>query len=227
LDTFVQFIQICKAISDQDIFYLVESVNGMNRDIRKYNLENKTMMAVRTIGDPNQIQNYLNDLYRIKHGQKISNSDHRDITPDESKRIRNLQNDADFRATIFYKPEFPVFLFMEEKRLLILNHPEEKIEFYEAGKLVKEVAINYTSNKKWLKDVIYDAEQERIYILFKHKQGTIVKLLNTSDGTLETADLIPEAFYSLEKIRVHNGELFYLKSNLKDEKELIRVELFN
>lgn len=225
IDTFERFIEPCKAIVNSDIYYLLESVNGMRRDIRKYNLEDHTMMAVRTIADAEQIENYKSDLGLLRRGAISSNNNEKDITPAESKRIRRLQMETDFRAQVFYKSNFPVFLFVENDELLIFNHLESKIEVYLKGAWKKEIQINYPSDKNWLKQIVFDNTRNKVYVLLKNEKGTLLKQLNTKDGSLRTIDLIPVPFYQLEKVRVCDGELFYMKMGEGSTKELIKFAL--
>jgi len=225
LDTFERFIAPCKAIVNSDIYYLLESVNGMRRDIRKYSIEDKTMMAIRTIADAQQIDNYKSDIGMIRRGQVSSNNNEKDITPAESRRIRRLQAEASFRSKVFYKPNFPVFLFVENDKLLIFNHFESKIEIYQNGKWEKEVKIDYPADKNWLKQVVFDTTREKVYVLLKNQKGTLLKELNTKNGSLRTIDLIPIPFYQLEKVRVSDGILYYMKSIEGSSKELLKFTL--
>ncbi|MFT5800568.1 MAG: hypothetical protein ACI956_000372 [Nonlabens sp.] len=225
IDTFERFIEPCKAIVNNDIYYLLESVNGMRRDIRKYNIEDHTMMAIRTIADAQQIDNYRSDLGLIRRGQRSSNNNAKDITPAESRRIRRLQASANFRSEVFYKPNFPVFLFVENQELLIFNHLESKIEVYQKGEWKKEIKIDYPADKNWLKQVVFDTTRKKVYVLLKNPKGILLKELNTKNGNLQTIDLIPTLFYQLGKVRVSDGELFYIKTGEGSTRELIKFVL--
>ncbi|MFT4667848.1 MAG: hypothetical protein ACI9XB_004822, partial [Gammaproteobacteria bacterium] len=49
--------------------------------------------------------------------------------------------------------------------------------------------------------------------------------LNTKNGNLQTIDLIPTLFYQLGKVRVSDGELFYIKTGEGSTRELIKFVL--
>jgi len=227
IDTFLSFIEVCKLRIANDLFYVNESHNGLKKNISAYNLVSEKLTNVKSIFNPKQLQNYMNDLGLIEESQLISN-----ITTNstaENNRIRNIQEDGDFYLKVFYKPEFPIYLSRVENTLLLFNHIDGRLEKYRSDRTNYEhIELEYVKNNKWLKKIITDEISQKHYTLFNHKKGIAVHLIDIETGNTELKTVIESKIIDYNKIKVHSGYLYFLSIHntvYNSNKELIRIRL--
>ena len=142
----------------------------MKKDISSYNLLSEKLTNVKSIFNPKQLQNYIDELGLIEKSQVISNITTNSIA--ENERIRNLQEDGDFYLKVFYKPEFPIYLSRIEDNLLLFNHIDGRLEKYESDHSNYEYIELDVKNNKWLKQIITDEVRQEHYTL-----SIIIKIL--------------------------------------------------
>jgi hypothetical protein len=70
------------------------------------------------------------DLGLIMEGQSISNTG--DVSRGENDYIRTRQTDADFLQRVFYNNPQDNFLFLAGGELILFNHDEQRIEYFDA-----------------------------------------------------------------------------------------------
>jgi hypothetical protein len=141
------------------------------------------------------------------------------------RNMNNMNREAHFRKIAYLSPAYlPVFRIGDS--VIIFNHPESQIEFYDfqdslAG--IIPISYNQDNNKykglipvgtfkregKWLKEVYVDPLQLRAYTLFMKSNGDkVVKEINLESGELKTSIQIP--FPYVRKIDVYNGFVYFI-----------------
>lgn len=210
MDTFQAFIRPCKVRNAAELYFIYEDLNGLRRTISSYNVQTTEKRQLRQISNKQVIENYKRDNQLIQKGQRIGNITTNDIG--ENRRIRNLQEESDFLSQVFYKPEFPVYLFEKKGRILLFNHPEKKLEIYHQQKLQHTVSLDYVEDKTWLKALLYDEPKQNIYGLFSTKNGTRIKSIDVLTGFAVSVGELEVDNYQIEKAIIHNKQIYYLKS---------------
>jgi len=224
-DTFLNLIKTCKLRIDENLYYQYESYNGLSKDISAYNVRTQESKHIKSIYDPNQVKSYVNDMHLISKGQLISNI--RTNSVGENERIRNLQENSDFYLTVFYKPEFPIYICESNSKLTILNHIQGKVEIFEKDlETYSDIEIEYVDNKNWLKHIVVDEISKGVYTLFKDKNKITVHLINVESGETEFKTSIKSNRVEHRSIKVHDGFLYYLVTDFNNRnKELVKLEI--
>ena len=223
IDTLDQFIRPCQARLGENLYYLFEQFNGLRKVIRSYNTQSNEAQTTRVLSVPaERIENYLEDQAKIQAGIPLGSA----ALLDNVGAGRMLA-DAYFFTHQFYQPKYPVHLGLHLDALVIFNHPELKLEFYQENRLQRQVEINYPEERLWLKSLIVDEMTQNVFALFRHKIGVAVRKINFETGQTDLVGLIDSQVHQTKKIMVHNNHLYYLKShpNYLQNKELVRQRL--
>lgn len=220
LKTFDYFIKSCKIKDQQNLYYVIKEYNGLMNSIKKLEGSTSEMKTIRILLDELLIESYSLDPKRQSNyadRNAILNNDWV-----ENRRLRGLQAESHFLYSTFYKPKYPIHIFMNQEELVLLNHPEHKIEMYKFDQLNREINIDYPLDKKWLKKIMQDEKTQQIYGVFDCKGGTEIKALDLESGAVEKVKKINAYSYHLKKIRVFDDKIFYLKGT---RSELIMNDL--
>ncbi|MEM9823379.1 MAG: carboxypeptidase-like regulatory domain-containing protein, partial [Bacteroidota bacterium] len=213
IDNFNRFVRSCKFKEQNSLYYLIKEFNGLKQSIKKYELATSEVKTIKVLLHE-QIQSYFSERV-LKYTQvdtdQIQNND-RDL----NQVLRRIQGDIEFYTDIFYRPSKPICIFAHNKRLVVFNHPDDKIEIFKNDTFEKSIGIEYSKSKKWLKKIIQDQKTMELYGLFKNKYGTAIKLLDIDTGNLEAIENIDAYLPYLKKVRVFDGQLYYLKENPRE-----------
>lgn len=225
LNTFYEYIKPCKIRNKNDFYYLVEDLNGLKNTISRYGIQTEQSKTIRTILDEDLAVNYLREV-----GFQIPNSDLKAMLTNDysvNNRLRLSQFELDFITRVFYKLEHPIHIFFQEEELVLLNHPGQKIERYQLDTLKAEVEIAYPDDKNWLKEVIQDEKDQKLYTVFKYQDRIKIKEIDLETGDLKDIDTIDAYTYRVNEIKIVGGYLFYLKENAQEmgRRELIRHKI--
>ncbi len=226
IDTFNNFIETCKLRLGNKLYYQVDLHNGLQKNISSYDLLSQEHNLFIIISNQTQLHNYLDDLSLINQSQTITNISTNDIG--ENERIRNLQENGDFYLTVFYKPEFPIYLSNSNEQILLFNHIEGKLQKYniDDDKLA-EIEIEYMNDEKWLKLIIIDQSSNAHYAICNHKKGLALKEIDLDSGSAELVAIIESNNVQYKNMKIHNGYLFYLKTrnSLEKNKGLMKYKI--
>ncbi len=214
IDTFDRFIRPCQVKIGTALYYVNKKHNGLMSIITKYDFARLVKTRLRVIANENQLENYQTDINLIAESQGISNIAHTGDDCD-NERIRDIQENGDFLFTVFYKPEYPIYICKQQERLILLNHMEQKIEHFQEGEadLESEVKADYVLDKKWLKKIIIDSKTEKVYGVFDLKKGIGIKEINTTTGETQLVSILETATQNHETIKIQEGRIFYLKED--------------
>ncbi|MEN0006109.1 MAG: carboxypeptidase-like regulatory domain-containing protein, partial [Bacteroidota bacterium] len=123
--TFETLVRPCKAVQDSMAYYVFEQAQGLVRIVKSFNTNTQKSKRLRTIADQDQISNAMMDLSLIVNGATINPIMYQD---DEDVKIaRAMQAESDFLRRVFYKPEYPVYLFGSSQQVYLLNHPNKQL----------------------------------------------------------------------------------------------------
>jgi len=210
IDTFKQFILPCKFAVGKDLFYLTQKDNGLTKFVTKYNTENDTSTLISVISNEELAKGWNEEKAFIEASQKIGN-----ITTNSyavNVGIRNTQERGDFLLTVFFKPEFPVFIFPIKEKIVVFNHTKNKIESYKHSQLLNEVTMDYVEDDKWLKKVIFDSASQKTYGLFDFENEISLKEIDIQTGKSTLVSIVDIPKRKLDEIRIYNNEIYYLKN---------------
>lgn len=206
---FETYIRTCKAIQGTYAYYIFEQAQGMIRIVKSLNLETQESKRLKLIANEQQIQQCLEDLPAIVRGAIINPIMY--DNPNDNRLARNMQEESDFLRRIYYKPEFPVYLYGLDEGAILLNHPERELLFLTKGSVDHQTEIQYLDESNWTSQMLYDKVTKAIYGVFKDARGYWLKRLDPKTGSCQAAYFI-DALY-LEKVEIHNNVLYYLRKD--------------
>ena len=226
VDSFEQLIKPCQLIQEEKIYYLFSRYNEMLKEVKSYDPRTTEVELLRVVANADQLENYRNDIPMITRGKRLEPMKTKVRTLAENKKLRNLQSESHFLSNVFYKPEYPVYLFAWKNKLLLANHPEKQLEIYKDNRLEKTVPIEYPSNKHWLKRLVYDQKTKKIYALFKYRGKLLLKQVHPEDGTVGEGFIVEASTHGT--LELWGDEIFYLKKHPYEQNrsELIREFLY-
>jgi len=154
-----------------------------------------------------QLNNYMADLGLIMEGQSISNTG--DVSREENDYIRTRQTDADFLQRVFYKNPQENFLFLSGEELVLFNHDEQQMEWFDAqGQPIQTVPTHYVHHKDWNGRVFQDLKTEEFYALLRDQTGYLLARIDMSTGQLMEPVPLNILFY--DDIAIYNSTAFVL-----------------
>lgn len=209
LETFNHYIRPCKLYIEKEAYHLGKKQNGLVDVLSRYNSADSSFEIIKTISDKTQVEHYESDLSMIRESQSISTITTTKVR--ENEKIRRLQAEGDFLSKVFYKPEFPIFIFDHKNQVVLLNHIENKIETFENKEVANEVTTHYVSDPRWLKNIAIDAENEKAYGLFNFKKGIAVKEINIETGETAFVALLDIPISDHRQIKIANNVIYFLK----------------
>ncbi|MEZ5059733.1 MAG: hypothetical protein R2879_22090 [Saprospiraceae bacterium] len=211
IDTFQKFIFPCKLSFGDELILMYSTQNEQIQTIFSVFKPTNEIKRLRMMMDPAQVESYFADLSKITRGQETSNilANNRF----ENEIIRNLQSQSDFLFKVVYKPEFPSFLFKKANHLLVFDPFEKELASYLEGQLQTSLPLDIYENKNWLERLTQDHKSEKIYALFKHKNGLSLEEISPETGKSSLYAIIDADRLSLGKLEVYNNTMYYLKDN--------------
>jgi hypothetical protein len=139
--------------------------------------------------------------------------------------IRNLDESRRFNKMAYLRRIYaPLFVLADS--ILIFDHPNNRIQFYDySDSLIGETTINYHLSKgsdtlseqshaflnpaKWKEEIWVDGKRNRAYTAFQHIDGTKdLKEIDLRTGVVTFKVNIP--FPYVQKIKVRDGYLYYV-----------------
>ena len=165
VDTFEHFIKPCRLLQHGSIYYLFSNKSGMVKKVSRYDLSSSSAELLKIIADERHLAQLREDVGFIKSGQTISSMGANNYR--ENNIYRHHQQDSDFLLQVYYKSKIPVDVYGISNEVVLMNHPEHRIEFYDVNELVKTVEIKYAADKKWLKRVLRDATTDELLHLIQ------------------------------------------------------------
>lgn len=165
--------------------------------------EERAMMAV----TEDRFQSIVNNLEqyasrKISAGEQLSN--------------------AGFVGRVVFEPLY-VPIYPHEDTMLIFNHRSHQIEFYAAPEVLsKTVHIEYSENKKWIKQIIPDEETQTYYTLSHSKKGYTVQYIDIQTG--KTRDIMELKRVFIDKIKIKSGYLYFLENDFRGGDRIIKLQ---
>lgn len=208
IQDYYEYIQPCVLRSGQNLYYQRTKYNGLQTSYVRYNIDEQSLNVFRTISETELINGYAADFNIIKNSEIVNNITV--TTQDENTKVRDLQEKGDFLKEVFYKPVVSNFIYEVDQKIIILNHIENKIEFYESNNLEKAIDIKYNTTEKWLKHVILDQETKVVYTLFKSPKGIELRRISLQNGNSEFVCYLDTDFPNFETVKVHKDVAYFL-----------------
>ncbi len=224
---FNKFVLPCKASYGILLYYVQEDYNGLKTTIKSFNKLSREVQIVKVIADEKRIAHYKEDQKRILDAAR-GKSKVRINGAAELRRMRDLQNEAVFIKKIFYKPEYPIYLFAQNNQLELFNHPHLEIEVTTDFEVWEKVAdVNYLPNKKWTKQLVNDPITTEKYNVFEDAKGMRIERINMQTGQSKLVDRVDVHAQKIRKIRAYNNELYFLKEVAMNSRkiELVKQKL--
>lgn len=222
---FNDFVLPCKAALGLSYYYLLEEENGLKTKIVEVDKISGDVQIIKVIADDKRITQYKEDHRRIMKAL-VGKSKMRASSLGELRRMRDLQNEAIFIKQILYKPDYPIFLWVENEQLALYNLPELRIEAnYKGNNTWSKVAdIQYLPNKKWMKQLLRDPVTNQKYNIYEDTKGIKVALLDKYTGRDELINSVSVHPQKIRKIRTYNNELYLLKEVAMDSRKIELVK---
>jgi len=111
---------------------------------------------------------------------------------------------------LFYPPIY-IPMINVGSQLCVFNHVNDVMELYDTnGAFKRKVPINYHQLKKWDEQVLFDRFTGKVYTLFDHPKGKVIRSIDMENGTLGVPVLIDCVY--IEQMKIRDGILYYLES---------------
>ncbi len=212
IETFEKFVRPCQLKKKDALYYLHQKDNGLVSTIYKFNKNSSQSEIIRIIASEAQLENYQADLDLIHTCHDITNITTTDCR--ENERIRNIQEEGDFLETIFYKPEYPIYIYKKDEQLVLLNHIENKIEIFQNDQFLNIAETQYLNDRNWLKKIVIDKYTEKAYGIFNYKSGIGVKEIDIETGATNFVGLLDIPLAGQNHIKVYNNTIYYLSESV-------------
>ncbi|MCP3933564.1 MAG: hypothetical protein GY705_31235 [Bacteroidetes bacterium] len=208
-EKFDKLIRPCVLSSKSHLYYRHNYYQGQMVEFIGYQKGGEHSFLLTKIADEKNIELFFTDvlpkIQGMPGGAAIEKS--RDL-----QNLRTLEQDVDNTLHLFYQPLY-LPIVNTGKELCIFKHFEAFAEFYNyAGILLKKIPLPYVKNEKWGKLVLADKVTGKSYIVFNKKKGKTLREFKYESGSLGE-EIVFNAFF-VEKMMVHDGNLFFLESGL-------------
>jgi hypothetical protein len=167
--------------------YLKQSFNN-NQQIDYYNYEeiNDTLNCFRTIVDYDNIKRNLKGFY-----------------------FDGKEEDIRFQQLIMLRPVYAPLICLKDT-LVLFNFIESKIEKYDATSIpIDENTICFHKDKSFSDELLVDAVDSKVYLLFCKNGLSTLKEVDVSNGKIVQTVSIP-AFVFIEKIKIYDNVVYFL-----------------
>ncbi|MCI4651333.1 carboxypeptidase-like regulatory domain-containing protein [Phaeodactylibacter sp.] len=197
----------CQCSTEEAMYYENVAYQGLLKRYLRASLTNGALDNFRQVLYAEQLDNYMADLGLIMEGQSISNTG--DVSRAENDYIRTRQTDADFLQRVFYKNPQDNFLFLAGGELILFNHDEQRIEYFDAdGRSKQVIPAYYVQHKDWNGRVIQDIKTEAFYALLRDESGYLLALIDLSTGQI--GEPVPLNILYYDEIAIYNSTAFVL-----------------
>lgn len=220
---FNAYVKACHTANEQYSYYVFERMNGLEKLLERYDNATGETKTFHVVAEADRINNMMRDINWIVYGKKAINVG--DISDLENDYIRNAQAESDFLSRVFYQPDLPIYLYSFEQDLVLFNHTQGKIEYFDhEGNKEHVREIDYQRDKSWEKELVFDPFGKMVYGLFDHRQGFILKQIDPYSGQITRSGLIEEVY--IEKIRIVNEVAYYIAKPITGgNKGLLKIDL--
>jgi len=203
-------LEPCVAATDRHLYYRFRFCLGQVLKFEGYDKESAHQFTIsEVVNGENMERRYQEEL-----AEEIGYIDYLDLSWEE-KQMRlqtHLQGNTKLASLIhlFYQPIYVPMINLGSQ-LCIFNHVSDVLELYDSnGAFQRKVPINYHKIKKWDSRILHDAFTGKVYTLFDHPKGKVVRSVDVENGTLGSPVLIDCVF--IEKMKIRDGVLYYLES---------------
>jgi hypothetical protein len=197
----------CQCSTEEAMYYENVAYQGLLKRYLRASLTNGALDNFRQVLYAEQLDNYMADLGLIMDGQSISNTG--DVSRAENDYIRTRQTDADFLQRVFYNNPQDNFLFQTGGELILFNHDEQRIEYFDAeGRSKQVIPAYYVQHKDWNGRVIQDLKTEAFYALLRDESGYLLAPIDLSTGQI--GEPVPLNILYYDEIAIYNSTAFVL-----------------
>ena len=220
---FNAYVKACHTANDQYSYYVFERMNGLEKLLERYDNTTGETITFHVVAEADRINNMMEDINWIVYGKKSINVG--DINDLENDYIRNAQAESDFLSRVFYRPDLPIYLYSVEQDLVLFNHTQGKIEYFDQeGNWEHVREIDYQKDKSWEKQLIFDQTGKMVYGLFDHRKGFILKQIDPYSGQITLSGLIEEVY--IEKIQIVDEVAYYIAKPITGgNKGMLKIDL--
>lgn len=117
----------------------------------------------------------------------------------------------------FYHP-VDFYLHAQEKSVFILDHEKHLLrKFTLNGKVVHQLPIQYSKERKWSKKIFKDAKTEKLYTYFNYSSGKMLFEIDLNVGML-----VPRAEFELsfvDNFKIYDDTIFFTNSGIVQGQE--------
>ncbi|TXB63493.1 carboxypeptidase-like regulatory domain-containing protein [Phaeodactylibacter luteus] len=197
----------CRCSTEEAMYYENVAYQGLLKRYLRASLANGALDNFRQVLYAEQLDNYMADLGLILEGQSISNTG--EVSRAENDYIRTRQTDADFLQRVFYKNPQDNFLFLAGGELILFNHDEQQIEYFDAeGRSKQMIPAHYVQHENWNGRVIQDLKTEACYALLRDETGYLLAQIDLNTGQI--GEPVPLNILFYDDIAIYNSTAFVL-----------------
>jgi len=197
----------CRCSTEEAMYYENVAYQGLLKRYLRASLTNGALDNFRQVLYAEQLDNYMADLGLIMEGQSISNTG--EVSRGENDYIRTRQTDADFLQRVFYNNPQDNFLFLAGGELILFNHDEQRIEYFNTeGQQEQVIPAYYVEHKDWNGRVIQDLKTEAFYALLRDETGYLLAPIDLNKGQI--AEPVPLNILFYDDIAIYNNTAFVL-----------------
>jgi len=155
-----------------------------------------------------ELQNYQRELGLIEYGNNADNMG--EVSREENTVIRRAQHRSAFLQNFMYDNPKDNFLFVTPQQIVLFNHDEQLIEFYQLdGRFDHAIPARYADEPKWKgKAILQDRKTGTFFTLLSSPDGFQLAEIDLQTGTLKTVQPLHVQFY--DKIVIYNRTAFVL-----------------
>lgn len=213
--TFVDFIYPIDAEKFEETFSPVVAELNNKFFYQKYYYNNQIL----------QYYFYDKSAKKSEELKVIGNEENLYMMRDRARIVMDSDDPAiqeQFEDLVFYKPVFAPLVKVHDT-ICIFNYADSLIEFYsDSCRLIKEVAISFHNDPNWKREIFVDDITGKVFALFRKNGISALKEINLKTGELKNSIVIPD-FPFVEKIKIHNDNIYFLYTERTDPKELKKL----
>ncbi len=143
---------------------------------------------------------------------------------DDAMGLSPLRNEHEkrFEEMFFYDPIYAP-LIKQGDTTIIFDFVNDEIELYNSDfTSILDVPIDFHKTLKWKEKLFVDEKNGKVYTMFRRNGFHYLYQINLWTGKLYPAMKIPQ-FTFLGKIRIHDGNIFFLYRDRKEEQALTKI----
>jgi hypothetical protein len=197
----------CVCSNDQAMYYQMVGTKGLLKRYLRASLKDGQLQPFKEIFYEEAFNNYQRELGLIEYGNNVDNTG--EVSRKENTRIRNAQHRSAFLQNFIYSNPKDNYLFITQQRIVLFNHDEQLIEFYQLdGEFDHSIPASYANTLRWKKVIFQDRKTEAFYTLIGDSDGYELAEINLLTGTLGATQKLHVQFY--DKIIIYNRTAFVL-----------------